>query len=69
MPSAVVSTVTLAPGECYFLDANIIHRFCALTVDVVLVELSGAGPDDSVRLEDDYLRITEIPDKGPQSEK
>jgi|TARA_Y100000296_G_C5171234_1_gene257388 hypothetical protein len=33
------------------------------------VEVSIAGTDDSVRLEDDYRRITDIPAPGPQSDK
>jgi mannose-6-phosphate isomerase-like protein (cupin superfamily) len=64
-----VTKVTLSPGDCYFLGANIIHRFCAESGDVILLELSDAGQNDSVRLEDDYRRITEIPDKVQQSDK
>ena len=64
-----VEIVLLHAGEAYHLEARTIHRFCAEQNDVVLLELSPAGTSDSVRLEDDYRRITEIPRLGPQSEK
>jgi hypothetical protein len=34
-----------------------VHRFCATSEDVVLVEVSTPELDDVVRLEDDYNRI------------
>ena len=64
-----VEVVQLQAPEAYFLDCNTIHRFCADEGPVVLLELSDAGPQDSVRLEDDYRRITQIPSTWPQSEK
>jgi len=60
---------TLDAGEAYHLAPQTIHRFCAEGGAVTLVEVSSQGSDDSVRLEDDYRRITDIPELGPQSEK
>jgi mannose-6-phosphate isomerase-like protein (cupin superfamily) len=64
-----VEAVSVFPGEAYHVSAMTIHRFCAGPEDVRLLELSHNGPSDSVRLEDDYRRITKIPERGPQSEK
>ena len=64
-----VEVVSLFPGEAYYIPARTIHRFCAGPDDVLLLELSPSGPSDSVRLEDDYRRVTDIPQPGPQSDK
>lgn len=64
-----VELVSLFPGEAYYLPARMIHRFCANAEEVLLLELSPSGPSDSVRLEDDYRRITDIPERIPQSDK
>jgi mannose-6-phosphate isomerase-like protein (cupin superfamily) len=64
-----VETISVFPGEAYHVSAMTIHRFCAGSEDVRLLELSHSGPSDSVRLEDDYRRITQIPTRGPQSDK
>ena len=68
-PGGGIETITLRPGEAYYLSAQTIHRFCAGDERVKLLEISNGGPSDSVRLEDDYRRITKIPTPGPQSEK
>jgi quercetin dioxygenase-like cupin family protein len=46
----------LSEGECFHITPNIIHRFCALIGDVVLLEVSTPHLEDVVRLEDDYDR-------------
>jgi mannose-6-phosphate isomerase len=56
-------------GMGYYLESRTIHRLCAEDGAVVVMEVSNQGPSDSVRLEDDYRRITDIPDKGRQSDK
>tara|TARA_Y100000310_G_scaffold236409_1_gene239577 strand:+ start:1665 stop:2066 length:402 start_codon:yes stop_codon:yes gene_type:complete len=68
-PGASVEALTLYPGEAYYLEARTIHRFCADEGGVILLEVSSQGADDSVRLEDDYRRITKIPSRGPHSDK
>ncbi len=68
-PGGEIKEVRLSPGMTYYLPSNTIHRFCAGPYGAVLVELSNAGPSDSVRLEDDYRRVTKVPEKPPQSEK
>jgi mannose-6-phosphate isomerase-like protein (cupin superfamily) len=68
-PGAPVETLTLRPGEVCYLEAMTIHRLCANEEGVTLVEISNQGARDSVRLEDDYRRITKIPDRGPHSSK
>ena len=64
-----IDVLKLAPGDAYYLESRTIHRFCAEGRDVVLVEVSNQGASDSVRLEDDYRRIRQIPDRTRQSEK
>lgn len=64
-----VETISLFPGEAYHVSAMTIHRFCAGPEDVRLLELSPGGASDSVRLEDDYRRVTDIPQPAPQSDK
>lgn len=64
-----IEVVSLSPGMGYCLPANTIHRFCAGGEGAVIIEVSNAGSPDSVRLEDDYRRITNIPHIGPQSNK
>jgi mannose-6-phosphate isomerase-like protein (cupin superfamily) len=61
--------VELTPGMGYHLSARMIHRFCAGDEGVKIIEVSNQGPSDSVRLEDDYRRITDIPTKGLHSDK
>tara|TARA_R110002020_G_scaffold53430_9_gene149552 strand:- start:851 stop:1255 length:405 start_codon:yes stop_codon:yes gene_type:complete len=65
----VIESVALPAGTAYHLAAMTIHRFCAEQGDVKIIEISNQGPSDSVRLEDDYRRITQIPKVGPQSNK
>ena len=64
-----IEVVPLSPGMGYYLPANTIHRFCAGDEGAVIIEISNAGSSDSVRLEDDYKRITDIPTRAPQSDK
>jgi len=64
-----VTTEKIEAGMGYYLESRTIHRLCAEDGPVVVVEVSTQGPSDSVRLEDDYRRITDIPNKGPQSDK
>ena len=64
-----IHETTLAEGMTYLMPANVIHRLCAGPEGAVLLELSGAGSSDSVRLEDDYRRVTEVPERPPQSDK
>ncbi len=64
-----IEVIALFPGMAYYLPANTIHRFCAGDEGATIVEISNAGSSDSVRLEDDYRRITDIPRLGPQSDK
>jgi len=68
-PGEDLQVVTLTPGMAYHLTARTIHRFCAGEEGVKIIEVSNQGPSDSVRLADDYRRITDIPDRGPHSEK
>lgn len=46
----------LSPGEVFHVPPGTIHRFCATSEDVVLLEVSTPEIDDVVRLEDDYAR-------------
>ena len=69
VPGGDITVLKLVPGAAYYLQSRTIHRFCAEDRDVVLVEVSNQGASDSVRLEDDYRRIRQIPDRGRQSEK
>ena len=66
---ADIESVTLVAGDTFYLPARTIHRFCASPDGAVVLELSNSGAEDSVRLEDDYRRVTDIPSRGPQSEK
>ena len=66
---ANVEIVTLTAGMVHHLPAMTIHRFCAENGEVKIIEISNQGAADSVRLEDDYRRITKIPSRGPQSDK
>jgi len=70
-PGEAPEVVTLTPGCAYHLSARTIHRFCAGEEGVKIIEVSNQGPSDSVRLEDDYRRltITDIPEITPQSDK
>ena len=61
--------VELSRGMVYHLSARTIHRLCAGAEGVKIIEVSNQGPSDSVRLADDYRRITDIPTSAPQSEK
>lgn len=51
-----VTSNTLFPGDVYHVTPLTVHRFCATSTDVVLVEVSTPELDDVVRLEDDYTR-------------
>ena len=66
---AEIETRRLEAGMAHYLSANTIHRFCTDDSSVRIIEVSNQGPDDSVRLRDDYKRITDIPTKAPQSDK
>ena len=59
----------MQPGDVFHITPGTIHRFCAEDEDVRLVEVSTAEIDDVVRLEDDYRRITDIPQPPPSSGK
>ena len=48
--------VSLAPGSTFHVKPNTVHRFCATTTSVKLVEVSTPEIDDVVRLEDKYSR-------------
>ena len=56
-----ITEIKLTPGDAYHVPAMVIHRFCAGNEGVVLAEVSNAVSSDSVRLEDDYRRVTDIP--------
>ena len=56
-----ITEIKLTPGVAYHVPAMVIHRFCAGPAGVVLAEVSNAHPGDAVRLEDDYRRVTDIP--------
>jgi len=51
-----LTQMTLNPGEIYHVVPMTVHRFCATSEDVVLVEVSTPELDDVVRLQDDYSR-------------
>jgi len=59
----------MEPGTVFHIEAGTIHRFCAEEEDVRLVEVSSPEIQDVVRLEDDYRRITDIPEPPPTSDK
>ena len=46
----------LHTGESHRVTPGMVHRFCAESTDVVLIEVSTPEIDDVVRLEDDYSR-------------
>ena len=48
----------LEAGDVYHVSPGTVHRFCATSEKVVLVEVSTPELDDVVRLEDDYARST-----------
>tara|TARA_R110002020_G_scaffold61745_9_gene165855 strand:+ start:1190 stop:1543 length:354 start_codon:yes stop_codon:yes gene_type:complete len=48
--------LVMEPGYNTRIRAGTIHRFCASTSDVKLLEVSTPEMDDVVRLEDDYGR-------------
>ena len=56
-----ITEIKLTPGNAYHVPPMVIHRFCAGSEGVVLAEVSNAGASDAVRLEDDYRRVTDIP--------
>ena len=58
---------TMKAGEIFHVQAGTIHRFGADEGDVRLVEVSSPEIQDIVRLEDDYKRITDIPEPPPSS--
>ena len=64
-----IHELELTEGMTYRMPSNIIHRLCAGPDGATLIELSDAGAPDSVRLEDDYRRVTKLPRSAPQSEK
>ena len=59
----------LEVGDVFHVFPGTIHRFCAEESDVRLVEVSTTEINDVVRLEDDYRRVTDIPDPLPNSDK
>ena len=64
-----ITEVKLTPGTAYHISSMVIHRLCAGPDGVVLVEVSNASPGDAVRLEDDYRRVTDIPQEIKTSGK
>lgn len=46
----------LGSGHAYHVEPGTVHRFCADTTDVRLVEVSTPELDDVVRIEDDWDR-------------
>lgn len=59
----------MKPGDIFHVFPATIHRFCAEEGDVRLMEVSTPQIEDVVRLEDDYRRITDIPEPPPSSGK
>jgi mannose-6-phosphate isomerase len=59
----------MQPGEIFHVFPGTIHRFCAETSDVKIIEVSSPEIQDVTRLEDDYRRITDIPKPPPTSGK
>lgn len=51
-----LSSIVLDEGQTYHVTPLMIHRFCAVYDDVVLVEVSTPELDDVVRISDDYSR-------------
>jgi mannose-6-phosphate isomerase-like protein (cupin superfamily) len=51
-----LQTSHMTAGEVFHVKPGLIHRFCADSGDVVLVEVSTTEIDDVIRLEDDFLR-------------
>ena len=49
------------PGDIFHVTPGTVHRFCAETGDVRLVEVSTTELGDVVRLEDDYSRVEPAP--------
>lgn len=49
--------ILLKEGESYHIRPGIVHRFCALTGPVDILEVSTPELDDVVRLSDDYGRV------------
>ena len=47
---------SLSPGETFHVNTGMIHRFCAESGDVVLIEVSTTEIDDVIRLDDDFKR-------------
>lgn len=64
-----IERLELTPGEVFHVFPGTIHRFAAETGDVRLVEVSTTEISDVVRLEDDYRRVTDIPQPVPTSGK
>jgi len=48
--------IFMFPGDVYHIYPNTIHRFCAVSENVVLVEVSTTELDDVIRISDDYER-------------
>ena len=59
----------MGPGEIFQVRPGTIHRFCAEETNVRLVEVSTSETADVVRLEDDYRRVTDIPQEIKASGK
>ena len=64
-----ITKIEINEGEAYHLPTGQIHRFCAEGRTVRLIEVSQAGTSDYVRVEDDYDRITNLPQPLPHSTK
>ena len=64
-----IKIVELKEGDIRHLHANDVHRFCAGETGVRLVEVSNGGRDDYIRVEDDYDRITNLPEWNTHSSK
>lgn len=48
----------LEPGETYHVIPGTVHRFCAESQPVDLIEVSTPHLDDVVRISDDYQRLS-----------
>ena len=71
-PSTVGGSIDrhiMKPGDIFHVRPGTIHRFCAEETNVRLVEVSTSEISDVVRLEDDYRRITDVPEPPRTSGK
>ena len=64
-----IETITVETNQAFHLPSGQIHRFCAEAGRVRIVEVSQSGTSDYVRVEDDYDRITNLPEQLRSSDK